>query len=153
MEYLVFIIIAVVVIVSWIRKSSPDASGPQEKPHKGFLDLLGGEKSSDDLDKVRIYDENGNEITFNSNAGTRRKSAKAKTIIYDENGNVLSAVSPSPVRLRKKPEAPPPEAVAEAAEEAAEPKSTAEIYRDFIHGNGGSAIVIQEILSKPVALR
>ena len=37
--------------------------------------------------------------------------------------------------------------------EADEAEAHAEMYHDFIRSNGGSAIVVQEILGKPVALR
>jgi uncharacterized protein YnzC (UPF0291/DUF896 family) len=154
--YLVFIIFAVIAVISWIKKANSQSDGGlQEKLNKGLIDLFRGNKNSEDLSEVKIYDENGNEITFNSNAGSSRKSAE--TVIYDEDGNVMSlnssSPSPPPVRLQKKPKAKKAEAVVQAAEESTEPENNAEMYRDFIRGNGGSAIVIQEILSKPVALR
>ncbi|MDD5598921.1 MAG: hypothetical protein PHV82_13315 [Victivallaceae bacterium] len=152
MEYIIFIIFVVIAIVSWIKKvsSGPDNSGLQAKLNKRLINILAGKENPENLDEVKIYDENGNEINFGDDADTGGKNGE--TVIYDEDGNVMSPVPPPPVHLHKKPQT-QPEAAIPSAPENAEPEDAAEMYRDFIRNNGGSAIVIQEILSKPVALR
>ncbi|MFA6715902.1 MAG: hypothetical protein WCS27_11045, partial [Victivallaceae bacterium] len=99
---------------------------------------------------VKIYDEDGNVLNFGDDVDGDVKIDK--TVVYDEDGNVMSPAASLSVHPYKKSKT-QPETVMPSPPENPEPEDAAEMYRDFIRNNGGSAIVIQEILSKPVALR
>ena len=141
------IIMVIIVIVSWIRKISA-AEGGSNLSEK-LLKLLANQNDSEDFSEVKIYDENGNLLN------TRSDDASQEVVIYDEDGNVISAALPQPVIKKKKvPEVPVKNTVVEKAENKEfETGSKAEMYHDFIRANGGSAIVIQEVMGKPLALR
>ena len=146
-----FIIIAIAVFASWIKNLSPgDRSSLQEKLNRGLAQLLGEQNNSVDTSDVKIYDENGNVINFQNNAVTNNNKEQQDVVIYDEDGNVMSAASPLPVHEEP---APVKKLTKEAVSEIDEAEEHASMYRDFIRSNGGSAIVVQEILGKPAALR
>ena len=145
-----FIIIAIAVFASWIKNLSPgDRSSLQEKLNRGLAQLLGEQNDSVDTSDVKIYDENGNVINFQNNAVTNNNKEQ-DVVIYDEDGNVMSAAPSSPVNNEP---APVKKLTKEAVSEIDEAEEHASMYRDFIRSNGGSAIVVQEILGKPTALR
>ena len=158
MEYIgtIFgIIIAVIVIASWLRSlNSEGGSGLQSILNRGLANIMGEQNNPVDTSDVKIYDENGNVINFNGNVSD---NSSQDVIIYDEDGNVMSAkpLASKPPPLNKNdiiPENTTSEKTIHAIEET-ESNADAEMYHEFITSNGGSAIVIQEILGKPVALR
>lgn len=158
MEYIgtIFgIIIAVIVIVSWVRSlNSEGGSSLQSILNRGLANILGEQNNPVDTSDVKIYDENGNVINFHDNVSD---NSSRDVIIYDEDGNVMSAkpLASKPPPLNKNdiiPESTTIEKTIHAIEET-ESNADAEMYHEFITSNGGSAIVIQEILGKPVALR
>jgi len=143
------IIIAIIVIVSWLKSLDPSGNSSLEKlVKKGLANILGEENSSANSSEVKIYDENGNVISFQNN--TVPQTDTQNTIIYDEDGNVMSTAAPplsreEPIIMKK--------ATKRAEVVIDEEEKHASMYHDFIRSNGGSSIVIQEILGKPVALR
>jgi len=138
------IIIAIIVIVSWVKSLNPTGSSSlQSILNRGLANVLG---EQDNSDVVKIYDENGNVINFNNNYDYDQD-----VVIYDEDGNVMSANSP-PVPVYENKKAAENKVVQEYDIEL-EAEDHSEMYHDFIRSNGGSAIVIQEILGKPAALR
>jgi len=142
------IIIAIIVIISWVKSLNPTGdSSLQSIVNRGLANLLGEQNNSDNPNEVKIYDENGNVINFQDN--TIANNNTQDIVIYDEDGNVMAAnLPPVPVYENKKV----PEEELEQ-EYDIEVEAHSEKYHDFIRSNGGSAIVIQEILGKPVALR
>ena len=143
------VIIAIIVIVSWIKNlDSKGNSSLQNILNRGFANILGEQNDSVNTSDVKIYDENGNVINFQNNAVTNSK--EQDVVIYDEDGNVMSAAPPSPVN--NEPE-PVKKITKDAISEIDEAEEHASMYRNFIRSNGGSAIVVQEILGKPAALR
>jgi len=154
------VIIAIIVITAFIRNLDPKSgSSLQSILNRGLANILGEQNNSIDTSDVKIYDENGNVINFQRNIPD---NSSQDVIIYDEDGNVMSAKPLAPKPLASKP--PPlnkndeiPESTTSEknihAVEEAESNTEAEMYHNFITSNGGSAIVIQEILGKPVALR
>ena len=152
MEYIgtIFsIIIAIIVIIGWIKNLNPqDRSSLQSVLNRGLAGLLGEQNDSDGHDEVKIYDENGNLINFqNTTVATNNTQ---DVLVYDEDGNVISANSPQ-VSVYENKKNPEPAQIIEHGEDEAE--AHADMYHDFIRSNGGSAIVIKEILGTPVALR
>jgi len=152
MEYLgiIFgIIIAIIVIVSWLKNLDPEGNSSLEKLVKnGLANVLGEQNSSGNASEVKIYDENGNVMNFQNNTVPQKDTQN--TIIYDEVGNVMSAAVPplsqeEPIIMKK--------AAKRAEVVIDEEEEHASMYHDFIRSNGGSSIVIQEILGKPAALR
>ncbi len=152
MEYigtLFGIIIAIIVIVSWIKNLDPKGSSSlQSILNRGLANVLGEQNNSADTSDVKIYDENGNVINFQNNIVT--DNSAEDVVIYDEDGNVMAPGSPP---LAKKEPIPVKEFAQEAVSDLDEAEEHANMYRDFIRSNGGSAIVVQEILGKPAALR
>jgi hypothetical protein len=143
------IIIAIIVIVSWVKSLNPTGnSSLQSILNRGLANVLGEQNNFDDSSEVKIYDENGNVINFQNN--TVANNNTQDVIIYDEDGNVMSANSP-PVPVYENKKAPETKVSQEYGSE--EDDAHANIYHDFIRSNGDSAIVIQEILGKPAALR
>lgn len=144
------LIIAIIVIVSWIKNLDPqERSGLQDKLNRSLAQILGEQNSSSDLSEVKIYDENGNVINFQND--TVADNNEQDIVIYDEDGNVVSALVPPP--FNKNDSIPESTTLQEAANAVEEVESHADMYRDFIRSNGGSSIIIQEILGKPAALR
>jgi len=152
MEYIgtIFtIIIVIVVIVNAIKNLNPDdKSSLQDKLNRKLAQMFGEQNNSVNSNEVKIYDENGNIINFQNNNGA--DELMDETIIYDEDGNVMNTDSP-PVPVYEA-EAIPEKRVA-SEPEINEVEAHADLYHDFIRSNGGSSIVIQEILGKPAALR
>jgi len=143
------IIIAIIVIVSWIKNLDPKGSSSlQEKLTRGLAQMLGEQNNSDDLNEVKIYDENGNVMNFQNN--TVPNNNAQDVVIYDEDGNVMSAAPPP---ISKNDLIPEKTTYQEPASVVDEAETHADMYHDFIRANGGSSIVIHEILAKPVALR
>lgn len=142
------IIIAIIVIISWVKSlNSTGDSSLQSILNRGLANVLGEQNNSDSSSEVKIYDENGNVINFQNNTITNNNTQDV--VIYDEDGNVMAANSP-PVPVYENKKVPEKEL---GQEYEIEVEAHSEIYHDFIRSNGGSAIVIQEILGKPVALR
>ena len=142
------IIIAIIVIVSWVKSLNPTGSSSlQSILNRGLANVLGEQNDFDNSSEVKIYDENGNVINFQNNTVVNNNTQDV--IIYDEDGNVMSANSP-PVPVYENKKAPEKEIEQEYEIEV---EAHSEMYHDFIRSNGGSAIVIQEILGKPAALR
>ena len=142
------VIIAIIVIVSWIKSLNPNGdSNLQSALNRGLANILGEQNNSDSSDGIKIYDENGNLINFQDNNVVSDNTQDV--VIYDEDGNIMSANSP-PVPVYENKKAPKEELGQEYEIEA---EAHSEMYHDFIRSNGGSAIVIQEILGKPAALR
>ncbi|MCK4982168.1 MAG: hypothetical protein KAS17_04540 [Victivallaceae bacterium] len=152
MEYIgtIFgIIIAIIVIVSWIKSLNPTGSSSlQSILNRGLANVLGEQNNFDD--SIKIYDENGNVINFQNN--TVANNNTQDVIIYDEDGNVMSANSP-PVPVYENKKVSETKVSQEYEIEVDEAEAHADMYHDFIRSNGGSAIVVQEILGKPAALR
>jgi hypothetical protein len=149
------IIIAVIVIAAVIRNLDPkNGSSLQNILNRGLANILGEQNNSVDTSEVKIYDENGNVINFQSNVPD---NSSQDVIIYDEDGNVMAAkpLAPKAPLLNKNDEIPESTTSEKAIHvvEETEANADAEMYHEFITSNGGSAIVIQEILGKPVALR
>ena len=166
MEYIgtIFTIVffAIIIINIIIKLKSAEGSGLQERLNRGLAELLNKNSAGGDYDtdQVKIYDENGNEINF----GVEPEPVNSgfdDVVIYDEDGNIMSpnltsTPPPPPVKKAKQPiikASTEVETIEEMGESEIEPETDAEMYREFISSNGGSAIVIQEILSKPLALR
>ncbi len=148
------IIIAIVVIIGFIRNLDPQSgSSLQSILNRGLANILGEQNTPVDTSDVKIYDENGNVINFQNNTSD---DSSQGVIIYDEDGNVMAAKpleSKTPLNKNDMvPESTTSEKTIHAIEEN-ESNANAEMYHDFITSNGGSAIVIQEIMGKPVALR
>jgi hypothetical protein len=166
MEYIgtIFTIVffAIVSINIIVKLKSAEGSGLQEKLNRGLAELIRKSSAGGDYntDEVKIYDENGNEINFGGESGFEpERSDLNDVVIYDEDGNVMSPNSapvsvPPPLKKAQPPEvkASTEHKVIKEADET-EIETDAEMYRDFISSEGGSAIVIQEIMSKPLALR
>lgn len=153
MKTIFIIVIVIIVIISWIRKIKEAGGNPdfQEKLNRGLLNLFGNKDDSDDLSQVKIYDENGNVINFQDDALTGEDTQGV--VIYDEDGNVISSAPQPVIKKKKAPEDPVNAVVKEVKSEEPEVTAHAEMYHDFIRSNGGSAIVIQEVMGKPLALR
>ncbi|MBU8901840.1 MAG: hypothetical protein KOO69_03790 [Victivallales bacterium] len=143
------IIIAIIVIVSWVKNLNPQGdSSLQSIVNRGLANILG--EQNNDTSEVKIYDENGNIINFQND--TETGDDMQDVIIYDEQGMVMTDNSqPAPVYENKK--APEANLAYETESEAIDTEDHANMYHDFIRSNGGSSIVIQEILGKPAALR
>lgn len=143
------VIIAIIVIVSWIKNLDPKGgSSLQNIINRGIANVLGEQNSSTaDSSDVKIYDEYGNLINFQNN--TVIKNSSEDVVIYDEDGNVMSPGPP----LNKNDIPPEKTTLQEPAQVVEEAECHADMYHDFIRSNGSSAIVIQEILGKPAALR
>ncbi|MDD5728946.1 MAG: hypothetical protein PHV59_10320 [Victivallales bacterium] len=142
--FIVFFIIIIANFISFARKfKSAGNQELQEKLSRGFASLFQPPETASESE-VKIYDENGNVINLGSG-----EADTEKTVIYDENDNIISLKT----SLAEQAEEVVAATTVKAAPEEEEPESDAEMYRDFICGNGGSAIVVQEILAKPLALR
>ena len=141
------IIIAIIVIVAWIKNLDPKSNSGLQSI---LANILGEQNDPVDTNEVKIYDENGNVISFQSN--TAASNSMQDIIIYDENGKVMSTAS-APPPIHKNDITPEKTTVQEPAHVMEEVESHADMYHEFINSNGGSAIVIQEILAKPAALR
>ena len=143
----IVIIVVIRVIANLLKKV--DGSGLQDKIKRFFANLENYNSNQD----VVIYDENGKVMNFQNSDFSEDDSQDV--VIYDENGKVISLPPPPPPPVYK------PEKETEVSrtvfveevEREEEPEADAEVYHDFIRSNGGSAIVIQEILGKPLALR
>ncbi|MDD5726933.1 MAG: hypothetical protein PHV59_00075 [Victivallales bacterium] len=135
---LIFFIITGISIARLIKKAG------SEGVLNRFAELL--KESQAESAGVRIYDENGRPINSSGSGAEWEETQQA--VIYDEDGNVMI---PRPRPPKERIETPEPEVVREAETPVTEPD--AERYREFIRANGGSAIVIREILDKPLALR
>ena len=145
------IIIAIIVIVSWVKNLDPQGgSSLQSIVNRGLANILGEQNSSIDTSEVKIYDENGNIINFQND--TRAGDDMQDVIIYDEKGMVINDNSP-PVPVYENKKAPKANLAYGEETEVQEAEDHANMYHDFIRANGGSSIVIQEILGKPAALR
>jgi hypothetical protein len=142
------IIIAIIVIISWVKSLNPTGdSSLQSIVNRGLANLLGEQNNSADPNEVKIYDENGNVINFQNT--TIANNNTQDVVIYDEDGNVMAANLP-PVPVYENKKAPEVEL---GQEYDIEVEAHSEMYHDFIRSNGGSAIVLHEILGKPAALR
>ena len=145
------IIIAIIVIVSWVKSlNSTGSSSLQSILNRGLANVLGEQNDFDNSSEVKIYDENGNVINFQNNTVVNNNTQDV--IIYDEDGNVMSANSP-PVPVYENKKVSETKVSQEYEIEVDEAEAHSDMYHDFIRSNGGSAIVIQEILGKPAALR
>ena len=165
MEYIgtIFTIVffAIIIINIIVKLKSAEGSGLQEKLNRGIAELIRKNSAGGDYntDEVKIYDENGNEINFGAEPEPEPMgSGFNDVVIYDEDGNIMSpnlTPTPPPVIKAKQPKikSSTVKVMEEVDETGTGTETDAEMYRDFISSNGGSAIVIQEILSKPLALR
>lgn len=164
MEYIgtIFTIVffAIIIINIITKLKSAEGAGLQEKLNRGLAELIRKSSGSEDYntDEVKIYDENGNEINFGAEPKTEPVSSDLNdVVIYDEDGNIMSLnATPASVPPLVEDAIQPQVKVSKehvVVEEVDETETDAEMYRDFIRSNGGSAIVIQEIMSKPLALR
>ena len=164
MEYIgtIFTIVffAIIIINIITKLKSGEGAGLQDRLNRGLAELIRKSSGSEEYntDEVKIYDENGNEINFGAEPESVRSDLN-DVVIYDEDGNVMSLdstpaqVSPQVEKAKQPKIKASKEHVAIEEVDDEEGDTDAEMYRDFIRSNGGSAIVIQEIMSKPLALR
>ncbi len=143
----IVIIVVIRVIVNILKKAG--GTGLQDKIKRFFANLENYDSNQD----VVIYDENGKVMNFRNSDFAVDDSQEV--VIYDENGMVISSPPPPPpvYKAAKAPEVSRTVIVEEVESEEAEAEAEAGMYHDFIRSSGGSAIVIQEILGKPLALR
>ena len=145
------IIIALIVIVSWVKSLNLQGnSSLQSILNRGLANILGEQNSFTDTSEVKIYDENGNIINFQNNTGAG--DDMQDVIIYDEKEMVMNDNSP-PVPVCGNRKVSDVDLAYEEENEVQEAEDYANMYHDFIRSHGGSSIVIHEILGKPAALR